>query len=193
MEMFQRFPYKVRIYQKKGKAYQVIFDHGRRMKLKDGSQKLRLKRMKTDLPFPEYMTVYIDERGHNVVDYYSTGEDEFHPIEITEIVGPDGKIIADRSPIEKDVLLWQILEQKRIREQYAKDQDKWAKLIPIIMIGMVVVSFAAVAIFTYDGLVKISAQASGIATTLDTTMGRIESILEQKTVITQAGTPPPFG
>lgn len=189
MEIFARFPYVIRIFQKKGDSYFVIRDSGRRVEQKDGTTVLRLKRMKKDLPFPEFQFLYVDEKGVNVIDYMSTAENEFHPIELDEKT----KI---RKPIEKDVLLWQVQNQLRMMKKYAKEEDRLSKLMPVIMMGMFVMAFAVTAIFTYDGLVKITAQASGIANTMDQSMARIEGIIAEKTFeigqSTPDPTPPPF-
>lgn len=194
--MFKRYPYKVRIFQKKGSKLRCINDTARRVSLKDGTVYLELKKMKTQIEFTDYEYSYFDEKGQQHIDYYSPSEDEFYPVTLNEAMW-NGKELLKRQPIAKDVLLWGQLHYQRVQKKYAVKQDVWTKLMPFIAIAGSLAMIAFVAIFTYNALVDITAQASGISANFKDFTLAIERILEQKQVILESPddsvTPPPFG
>ena len=169
-EMFQKYPYTVRIYQKKGKSLFVVNDVGRRARMKDGTTALRLKREKTDLPFTDFEYMCIDEKGNHMMDYYSTAEGEFFPMEIRE----NDKIL-EKYPIDKDALFWFILDYDRKQKKYAKQQATWEKLLPLMYIGIMAAGIGFATIITYDGLVKITSQAGGMLQIFDRLVDRLEA------------------
>lgn len=190
--LITKYPYAIRIFQKKGDSYLVHRDVARRVQLKDGTTKLKLKRANKELPFPEFKHVYIEERtGRQMIDYYSPAENEFFPIEV------EGDIeILKRHPIDKDVLLWNLMDFQRTQKKYAKDKDKWEKLLPIVLIGMMVAGSIGGVIFLYDGLVKVGATLNGISQASLTMMDKIDAICNGRTTVQPAaGTPgaPGFG
>lgn len=156
-ELFQKYPYAVRIYQKKGTSYFVVQDGGRKVMFKDGTTALRLRREKVDIPFTDFTCMTLDEKGNHIIDYYSPAEGEFFPVELRE----NAKIM-EKYPVDKDVLFWWVNDYARKQEKYRKEKDMWEKLLPMVLVGMIVIGIVITTIMNYDGLVKALGALSGI-------------------------------
>ena len=204
MELFKKYPYKVRIFQMKGGVYYVINDVGRRYSLKSdgGTERLKLRKMKVDLPFPDHKFVYLTERGLHMIDYFSPTEGEYEPLGVQKV----GEIL-ERHPVDKDILLWGALEKNRIEMRYRKEESIWSKLMPLLLAMMTIVAVIGGVIFIYDGQVKVMNAGSTsnnayvenmkiaerVADKLDLITSRLDGLGISRQVIGQSNaTAPPF-
>lgn len=188
-DFFKTYPYVVRVYQTKGERGWQHSDVGRRVEKKDGTVVLRLKNMRKDLPFPDYRYVAPGPGGKQYIDYYSTAEGEFAPIEV-DLTG-DG---AKKVPVEKDVLLWYVTDFARRQRKYAEDKALWEKLFPILMMGMVVIGYAMTIIMNSQTAIQIAAIQERLVVDqqvlwekVGTILDKADGVINDKTIIAQNG------
>lgn len=208
MPLIPNWPYKVRIFQKKGDKTKVIEDRGRMVKMKDGNDFLRLKMMKEDIAWPEFENMYFDSKGHNMIDLWSPTSGEYYPMTMneSEVIDKKGKKVKvmKKQPIEKDVLFWWINNYQRTQKKYQKEQDKWSKLLPVILNGLFIAGIAVSLIFLGDIFVQVGASMNAALSTFERTsqnfdsfgvaLDRMTDVLEDKQDISQVvqvpNTPP---
>ena len=181
------YPYKVRVWQVRGETRVPIDDMGRRVELKDGTVKLRLKNFKKDLPFPEGK--YISAGKTPSIEFYQITEGDFRPVEIIDDNGTFKK-----KPVDKDDLLWFINQWEKQRQKWEREKSALDKILPVLMLGLVVGGYVFTMIIGQQTAVQIASieerlvnDQGALWDKVGTILSQADAVINSKTIIANGG------